>query len=250
MFTKVAVASLLIVRALGAAVDVSAPSFNNWNNIQSLDNFDNFYGQSNFNGGNNAQIVVIKEQEVVCRSVQIEVIQQKLVILREMAKRIITEQICEVETQTIVLEQFSSGFSDFGSDISRKSGKQVGYDSNISNRINQISDSNGNLSSDDLGFNGSDVGKNTVVAQGNNWNDSTGPSAVQNAKNAAKKANQASGKKNSGSSASSTVASEVASTTSEAAASSTSEAVSAEITASASAEASSSAASAEATTTD
>jgi len=238
MFTKAALSLLLIARVLATPVDVSAPSFNNWNGISSLSGFDDFNGRNNFDGRNNEQIIVIQQQEVVCKRVQIEVIQQKLVILQEMAKRIITEQVCEVETQTIILEQFQSSMGRFGSDVSRKSGKQVGYDSNIANQISKIVDSNGQLSGDNLGFNGGDVGKNTVVPSGNNWNDNSGPAAVKGAKDAAKKASKASGKPSASASAS------VDSSSSTSAAESTSTSESAESTsASESAEATSSAAS-------
>lgn len=91
MFSKVAtfalVSSLIsgvLATPMFAAV---APSFNDYQGISSLSGFDNFNGQNNFDGSNNAQIIVIQEQERVCRTVKIEIIQQKLVILREMAKR-------------------------------------------------------------------------------------------------------------------------------------------------------------------
>jgi hypothetical protein len=154
-----------------------------------MSGFDGFCGSGNFDcSSSNAQVIVIKEQQEVCHTQQIEVIQQKLVVLREMAKKIITEQVCDVETQTIVLEQFSSGISSFQNDIGRKSGKQVGYDANVAGLISNVTNSDGSLSTNDLGFNGTSVGSNTVVPSGSNWNDSTGPAAVANAANAAQAA--------------------------------------------------------------
>ncbi|PBK75649.1 hypothetical protein ARMSODRAFT_400082 [Armillaria solidipes] len=165
-------------------------SLNNWGGFQSLSGFDNFNGVDNFSGSQSSQVVVVQEEQVVCQVQQIEIIQQKLVILKEMARRtrIITEQICEVEVQTIVLEQFSSSMSSFGSDVLRQSGKQVGFDSNIASKISQLVNSDGSLSTSDLGFSGQDVGSNTVVPAGSNWNDSTSPASVQSALSAAQQA--------------------------------------------------------------
>lgn len=163
-------------------------SLNNWGGFQSLSGFDDFNGVDNFSGSQSSQVVVVQEEQVVCQVQQIEIIQQKLVILQEMARRIITEQICEVEVQTIVLEQFSSSVSSFGSDVLRQSGKQVGFDSNIASKISQLVNADGSLSTSDLGFSGHDVGSNTVVPAGSNWNDSTSPTSVQSALAAAQKA--------------------------------------------------------------
>ncbi|PBL03626.1 hypothetical protein ARMGADRAFT_25169 [Armillaria gallica] len=163
-------------------------SLNNWGGFQSLSGFDDFNGVDNFSGSQNSQVVVVQQEQVVCQVQQIEIVQQKLVILQEMARRIITEQICEVEVQTIVLEQFSASISSFGSDVSRQSGKQVGFDSNISSKISQLVNADGSLSTSDLGFSGHDVGSNTVVPAGSNWNDSTSPASVQSALAAAQKA--------------------------------------------------------------
>jgi len=165
-----------------------------------MSGFDNFRGSGNFDGSQNAQVVVIQEKQTVCHTEQVEIIQQKLVVLQELAKKIITEQICEVETQTIVLEQFSSGLSSFQNDIGRKSGKQVGYDSNVAGLVSNLTNSDGSLSTSDLGFNGTSVGSNTVVPSGSNWNDTDGPSAVSNAQSAAKAAASASSNNSSSSS--------------------------------------------------
>jgi len=136
MFSKI-VTSLLLVSGLTASVTAkpvrvnrglalrTSPSFNNWGGHASLSNFDNFYGVDNFDGSHFSQSVVETvehEQTLVCHTEQIEVIQQRLVVLQEMAKRIITEQICEVETQTIVFEQFHSSLGGFSSDLRRSSG--------------------------------------------------------------------------------------------------------------------------------
>jgi len=151
-------------------------SFSNYNSIPDLQGFDNFYGSGNFNGGQNGQTIVIQETETKCEVVKIEIIQQKLVILQELAKRIITEQICNVETQTIVLAQHNGALQVFRDDIQRKTvNKQVGYDQQIASKFNSILNPDGTLSSADGNFTGADVGRNVVVPGGNDWNSTTSP---------------------------------------------------------------------------
>ncbi|KAJ6513267.1 hypothetical protein C8R45DRAFT_1088319 [Mycena sanguinolenta] len=182
-------------------------TFNNFNNISQLQTFDNFNGQGNFDGSKNGQTVVIKEVQETCQVVQIEVVQQKLAILQEIAKRIITEQICDVQVQTIVLEQHK-GFATlslprrapltatvhralevFSDDIQRKQvTRQIGYDQSVAAKLTQIVNTDGTLSTSDNGFSGPDVGKNLVVPAGNNWDNSTGPGRVQSALSAAQSA--------------------------------------------------------------
>lgn len=98
MFTSTLIRSLFVLALASGAIakplpfsrrtDAPAPmSFNNWNGISSLNGFDNFYGADHFSGSSSAQIVVEQKTEVVCKSVQIEIIQQKLVVLQEMAKK-------------------------------------------------------------------------------------------------------------------------------------------------------------------
>ncbi|KAJ6619718.1 hypothetical protein B0H10DRAFT_1142668 [Mycena sp. CBHHK59/15] len=158
----------------------SAVSFNNWKNISSLQDFDNFNGVQNFDGSRNSQTIVVKEVQTKCETVKIEIVQQKLAILREMAKRIITEQICEVETQTIVLAQHNGALEVFRDDVRRKTTvRQVGFDETVASKFNEVVNSDGSLSTDDSNFSGSDIGKNTVAPSGNNWDDSKSPAMVQ-----------------------------------------------------------------------
>jgi len=120
-------------------------------------------------------------------------VQQKLAILQELAKRIITEQICDVTTQTIVLAQHNGALEVFRDDIQRKTvARQVGFDESIANKITNIVNPDSSLSSEDLGFLGKDVGNNTVVPQGNNWNDTSSPALVQSALDAANNATDSS----------------------------------------------------------
>ncbi|KAF8524939.1 hypothetical protein BU17DRAFT_42445 [Hysterangium stoloniferum] len=159
----------------------SPVSFNNYGGFSSLGHFDDFYGVDNFSGFHNTITESHEEEHVVCHSQTVEIIQQQLVVLREYAKKIITEQICEVEVQTVVFSQFVSGFHDFSSDMLRQSGRGVGYDSSIASHIGSIHDSEGSLVSNDLGFKGSDVGSSFVTPSGSNWNDNTSPSSVGSA---------------------------------------------------------------------
>ncbi|KAL0575171.1 hypothetical protein V5O48_006793 [Marasmius crinis-equi] len=172
-------------------------SFNNWNNISSLQGFDDFRGKDNYDGSKNAQVIVVQQQQQVCQTKQVEIIQQKLVVLQELAKRIITEQICEVEVQTIVLEQFRSGFKVFQQDVQRVTTRQVGFDEKIAAKISEIVNVDGTLSDKDLGFSGTDVGNNTVVIGGNNWDDQKSPEIVKKAQEDAEKAAAAGDKGNS-----------------------------------------------------
>lgn len=170
-----------------------------------MSDFDGFYGIDNFSGSSNTQILVVQQEEIICSSVEIDIVQQKLAILVEVAKRyvlvqgvyayltfvghrIIIEQICEVEVQTIVIEQFESIISSFGMDVGRQSGRQVAYDSNISGMYNQIINSDGSLSNSSHGFVGSDIGNSSFVSTGNNWNNVTSPQSVAQAKALAKTA--------------------------------------------------------------
>lgn len=159
----------------------SSVSFNNWGGHSSLENFDNFNGADNFCGSHNSQTIIVQEKQVVCHVQQVEIIQQRLVVLQELAKKIITEQICEVETQTIVFEQFHSSLGMFSSDLQRKSGHQPGYDASIASHGQSLISADGSLNTTDLGFKGSDVGKNTVAPAGSNWNNATSPASVQKA---------------------------------------------------------------------
>ncbi|KAF8964441.1 hypothetical protein BDZ97DRAFT_1660371, partial [Flammula alnicola] len=153
-----------------------------------LSGFDNFYGSDNFSGEISQTTVIEQKQELVCHSETVEIIQQRLLVLQEMAKRIITEQICEVETQTIVFEQFYSSLGSFSNDLTRKSGHSVGYDSSIASHFGSIVSSSGSLSTSNFGFSGQSVGRNYAVPSGSNWNPNSSPQSVGAAYSAAQSA--------------------------------------------------------------
>ncbi|KAF8071979.1 hypothetical protein FPV67DRAFT_1483366 [Lyophyllum atratum] len=156
-------------------------SFNNWGGFNSLNNFDNFHGADNFDGSRFEQVVVKQEHELVCRTQRIEIIQQRLVVLQEMAKRIITEQICEVETQTIVFEQWHSGLHGFSRDLRRHTGHQVGFDRRICGHFSEIFGSDGSFSNHDFGFTGHDIGRETIVVGGHDWEENRSRTTVEDA---------------------------------------------------------------------
>ncbi|KAF8501334.1 hypothetical protein BU17DRAFT_58889 [Hysterangium stoloniferum] len=142
-----------------------------------MSHFDDFYGSDDFSG---VSQTLVKKKEIVCHSQSIEIIQQQLAVIREYYKKIITEQICEVEVQTIVHSQFVSGCEGFSSDIRRvsKNDRDVSYDSNIASQITKIHDSNNECVTEDLGWKGTIVGDNAVSYSGDNWNEDSSPSSV------------------------------------------------------------------------
>lgn len=188
--TIAAVAAGVAATPLPATQDLAARgySFDNWGGIHSLSGFDNFYGSDNFVGHFSSETVVKHESEVVCHSQSVEIIQQRLLVLQEMAKRIITEQICEVETQTIVFEQFHASLGSFSDDLRHTSGHAVGFDTGIASHFSSIVSHSGSLSTNSFGFSGSDLGKQYVVPSGSNWNPSTSPASVGAAFSAAQSA--------------------------------------------------------------
>jgi len=196
MFSKIAVAlvsfSALVsaapvrLTAKGLVTRTQSFSLSGYGGHDSLHGFDDFYGEHNFDGSHNEHHeVLVNESHLVCHTRQIEIIQQRLVVLQELAKKIITEQICEVETQTVVLEQWRSSIRGFHYDVHRHEGSRPGYDSHIVSHYNDMFENDGSLSTHDLGFHGSDVGSSYVYPSGSNWVDSSSPSSVESAYQAA-----------------------------------------------------------------
>ncbi|KAJ3569937.1 hypothetical protein NP233_g4735 [Leucocoprinus birnbaumii] len=189
MFAKLAsallVASSVISGAMAKPVPVSRDltprgffSFNNWGGLSSFHNFDNFYGVENFDSSVHFSQVVDTSSHLVCHTQAVEIIQQRLLVIQEMAKRIILEQVCEVETQTVVFEQFHASLGLFRNDLHRVSGHSVGFDSSIASHFGSIVGFDGSLSVDNFGFTGHDLGAHSVVVGGSNWNDLTSPASV------------------------------------------------------------------------
>lgn len=99
--------------------------------------------------------------------------------------RILTEQVCEVETQTIIFTQFHAGLQNFRSDLQRQGGRVPGFDKNVASQVQHLLNSDGSLNDIDFEFTGGDVGRNTVVPSGSNWRDDTSPESVRQALEAA-----------------------------------------------------------------
>ncbi|KAF8964283.1 hypothetical protein BDZ97DRAFT_1904564 [Flammula alnicola] len=191
LFKTVIVASALVAGVAAKPVQLNrlrGVSFDNWGGFSSLSGFDNFYGTDNFIGSVESQTVVEQNTELVCHTESIEIIQQRLLVLQEMAKRIITEQVCEVETQTVVFEQFHASVGLFSHDLRRTSGHHVGFDSSITDHFNDFFAEDGSLTTTDFGFTGHDVGSHTVVVGGSNWNSVSSPASVGSAYSAARSA--------------------------------------------------------------
>jgi len=199
MFAKFAAPFVAVALATGVmsspvayksnnALAARGQSFESWGGISSLHGFDNFYGSNDFSHSHNFNTVVVKQDsELVCHSETVVIIQQRLAVLQEMAKKIILEQICEVETQTIVFQQYYASLGGFSHDLTRNSNRHVGYDNNIVSHYGDFYNSDGTLSNYDFGFSGSDIGSNYYVPS-NNWNQNTSPSSVGSAYQAAQAA--------------------------------------------------------------
>jgi hypothetical protein len=148
------------------------PSFNYWGGHASLDHFDDFYGKENFDGSHFNQVFV-EDHEIQCRTVSVQIVQQRLVVLQEMAKKIVTELVCDSETQIVTFEQFHASLGGFNRDLRRYSGYKPGYDAEIVKHYGDFYNYDGSWADHDYGFSGHDVGSHTVFVGGGNWHDET-----------------------------------------------------------------------------
>lgn len=187
MFARtIAAVSMLALSAFATPVDVSARtfgksiSFNNWHGISSLSGFDNFYGVENFSGSFNQQIFAQKDV-LVCHRQDITIIQQQIAILVENMKRVISQQVCEVETQTILLAQVQTHFSSFSEDVRHVSNRHVAFDHEIASHISNLYDGFGNFNVHDFGFSGHQIGQHSSFVLGSNWNPASSPALVSQA---------------------------------------------------------------------
>jgi len=152
--------------------------FNGWGGFQSLNGFDDFFGVDNFIGIKN-QIIILPEHQFFCKSSNIHHIHQQLFIFQELIKKLILEEICEVEVQIIILQQFTGGFDKFFDDLNRFNGQQPGFDKEIAKFGNQIFDVDGGFKDQDFGFNGGDIGKNIIIIINDNWDDDRSPESAK-----------------------------------------------------------------------
>ncbi|CAE6429828.1 unnamed protein product [Rhizoctonia solani] len=152
--------------------------------------FDDFFGSGNFAGNRNAVTIIQQQQQLVCRSFDLVRVRQQIAVIQEFTKQIILQQVCEVEIQTVIIQQINSQFVNFGNNVRRVNGG-IGpsFDTVIAQKITEITQvisQGGSLGDLDLGFLGSDIGRNSVLIGGSNWNDTSSPGSVGNAYKAAK----------------------------------------------------------------
>jgi len=206
MFTKLVSAVAILLAAAPAILALPASrapvrrysssyySLDNYGGYSSMSSFDDFYGSSNYAGYYNSQDLYdysSSSTEVVtetCTSIDITFVQQRLAILQEIAKRIITEQICEVEVQTIVLNQYFATWDSWYGYMTHSRSGYVGYDYNVAGMYSDLFGSDGSLTTGDLGFSGSSIGSALVAPSGGNWNSATSPQSVEAAAQAAQQA--------------------------------------------------------------
>ena len=55
--------------------------------LSQMSNFDSFFGSDNFGGFNNEQTIIVQEQEIVCDTQEIEIVQQRISVLMEFMKQ-------------------------------------------------------------------------------------------------------------------------------------------------------------------
>jgi len=154
--------------------------FNGWGGFQSLNGFDDFFGVDNFIGIKN-QIIILPGHQFFCKSSNIHHIQQQLFIFQELIKKLILEEICEVEVQIIILQQFTGGFDIFFNDLNRFGGKSPGFGKEIAKFGPQLFDFDGKFKIQDFGFSGKDIGKNIIIIINDNWDDDRSPQSAKNA---------------------------------------------------------------------
>ncbi|KAF8604238.1 hypothetical protein BDV93DRAFT_606253 [Ceratobasidium sp. AG-I] len=153
-------------------------------------NLDDFFGVGNFAGNFNQVTIIQQQQQLVCSANDLRVVRQQLAVIQEFAKQVILQQICEVEIQTVIIQQLNAQFVDFGRNVRRRNNNNApSFDIVVAQKITQITQiisQGGSLAGIDLGFLGSDIGRNSVRVGGSNWNDATSPNTVGNAYKASK----------------------------------------------------------------
>jgi len=162
---KIASVLALAGTALAGPISRRYTAFDGWHGISSLSGFDDFYGVDNFSSSENVQTIV-SQSELVCTSVDITVIQQQIAVLVENAKRVILQEICQVETQTVVVSQVQAVFSSFSESVRQVSSVHASYDSQIAGYIGDFVSSDGSLYTGGWGFSGSEIGGNSVIVGG------------------------------------------------------------------------------------
>ncbi|KAJ2922408.1 hypothetical protein H1R20_g14673, partial [Candolleomyces eurysporus] len=147
--------------------------------------FDFFGGVNNFDGSLNQ--ILVQQAGGACQAQQINLVQQQLAIIQEFTKQIFLQELCEVELQTVVLQQFLGGFDLFGRDLQRLNGRVPGFDAGVAGQLEQLL-LNGSVNIVDFGIKGSSIGNTLVVPGGSNWDGVNSLQSVLIAEAAAKAA--------------------------------------------------------------
>jgi len=143
-------------------------SFSQFNNLGNFGVFDQFFGESNFLGLLNEINVANEVQLLQCLNTNVNVVQQQLAILSEVAKQIILTELCSVEDQVIALEQFTGRFDSFSRSVRGSNGITPSFDNSIAQLITQLIIDD-QFNQNDFGFLGSDIGLNTFLVVGSDF---------------------------------------------------------------------------------
>jgi hypothetical protein len=157
-------------------------SLNGWGGFSVLNGFDNFFGVDNFSGLNNAEALL--EQQLVCgagtgTSLSVDVVQQQLAVLAQLAQQAILTQLCEVEVQMLAFQQFLGGLSGFSNDLLRIDGSQPSFDAVIAALGSSLFLPGGGFNTN-LNFSGLNIGQNSQLVT-SNWSNQSSFSSVSNA---------------------------------------------------------------------
>lgn len=162
-------------------------SFNSFDSLSSFSNFDSFFGVDDFSGIENEIVLLNTEQNLLAcqETIEASIIQQELAVMQEAIKQVLLEQVCDVEAQAVLFQQFISGLSTFSVDLLRQDGSFPSFDQSISSLLPQLILFGQNneflgFQAQDLGFLGSDIGLNSVLVA-SNWNFDSSPASVGNA---------------------------------------------------------------------
>jgi len=143
-------------------------SFNQFNDLGNFGNFDNFFGVNNFLGLQN-EVNVLAQVQCLANS-NVNLVQQQLSILAELAKQVVLTELCDPADQIIALEQFQGQIDSFSSALRGVSNLSLSFDNSIAQLGAQLF-VDGQLNQNDFGFVGSQIGQNAFLVVNNLNND-------------------------------------------------------------------------------
>lgn len=176
------------LRTFGDVQSLNQFSFDDQFGQKGLD----FFGKGNFGGHRNQ----FKDSglQLVCRQQNVEIVQQRLAVLVQAYRKILTTTVCDVQQSIVIHNQHFSDLFNFGRGLGHEVGfdKHRGFDSNIAGLLNKDffqHDGGNNLQFNDFNFDrnfnfqGHQVGSSFVVPSGRNWDDISGPRRVSDVNN-------------------------------------------------------------------